>query len=122
MRSTDRRSVPPSFKAERVQLRAGQPAPRPEPLKAERLQEALRALPSWRLTPGRAALSRSFRFPALGSSLAFVRLVTELAEELAHPPVLQLHGTQVKCRISTPDAGGITAKDLELARCISLIG
>jgi pterin-4a-carbinolamine dehydratase len=113
--------VPPgSFKAERVQLRPGENLP--ARLEARRVHEELCALPWWRLNPSQSALYRTFRFPASGSSLAFVRLVTAIAAELGHSTTVRLTGALVTCRLSTPRVGGITSKDIELARRISLLG
>lgn len=108
-----------SFKAERVQLQAGK---LPVLLETERIQEELGALPRWQLTPAMNVLYRVFRFASVGSALAFVRLVTAVAEELDHPVNLRLTGTLVTCRLSTPGVGGVTVKDLVLARRISLLG
>jgi pterin-4a-carbinolamine dehydratase len=112
--------VPPAFKAERVQLRPE--GELPTRLEAERVRREMDTLPHWRLNPSQNALYRSFRFPASGSAVAFVRLVTALAEEMGQATTLRLTGALVTCRLSTAQVGGITAKDCELARRISLVG
>jgi 4a-hydroxytetrahydrobiopterin dehydratase len=110
--------VPPSFKAERVQLTA---EAAPACLAAERLAEELEALPGWRLTAQQDAIYRLFRFPAAGSAQLFARLALALADELGHPPTLRVRGPRVSCQLSTPWAGGITGRDFEMARRLSLL-
>ena len=112
--------VPPSssFKAERVQLR---PEGRPGPLPADALADELAALPGWRLTVQQDALYRLFHFPAAGSAQLFARLVLTLGDELGHPPALRVRGPRVTCRLSTSPLGGITGRDLEMARRVSLL-
>jgi pterin-4a-carbinolamine dehydratase len=114
--------VPPSFKAERVQLRA---EGRPGPLPAEALAAELSALPGWRLTARQDALYRLFHFPAVGSAQLFARLVLALGDELGHPPALRVRGPRVTCRFSTPQSslqlGGVTGRDFEMARRVSLL-
>lgn len=117
---TTRVYVPPTpaFKAERVQLTADTA---PAGVAAEPLADQLKALPGWRLTAGQDALYRHFRFPAPGSAQLFARLALALADELGHPPALSVRGASVTCRLSTPWAGGITARDFAMARRLSLL-
>lgn len=112
--------VPPAFKAERVQLRPE--GELPARLETERVRREMETLPHWRLNPNQSAIYRSFRFPATGSAVAFVRLVTALADEMGHATTLRLTGPLVTCRLTTGQVGGITGKDVELARRISLLG
>ena len=108
-----------SFKAERVQLRAGTPEQR----RMERLRARLRrSLPRWRLAPTRDAIVRTFRLSGNRSTLAFVNLVTALAAEHGHVPILDIGASSVTCRLCTPATGGISEKDFKLARQISLLG
>jgi 4a-hydroxytetrahydrobiopterin dehydratase len=102
-------------------LRAGGTgSPGESRLKAERVQLLLEALPGWRLSPGGGSISRSFRFPAAGSALAFTQFVTALAGETGHTPAVSLEGLRVTCRLTTAAAGGLTLQDFELAQRISL--
>jgi 4a-hydroxytetrahydrobiopterin dehydratase len=80
---------------------------------------ALATLPSWTVsTSGRDALSRRIRFTDFSTAWAFMSRVA-LAAEAAdhHPEWLNVYGT-VDITLTTHDAGGITAKDVELAKRI----
>ena len=54
-------------------------------------------------------------------ALAFVNAVGALAEEADHHPDIDIRWNTVTLRLSTHSAGGLTAKDVELARAIDAI-
>jgi 4a-hydroxytetrahydrobiopterin dehydratase len=91
-------------------------------LKPERVQLGLRKLPSWRPSRDGKALVRTFKFTAERAPLVFAELVLAIAEKEGHQPTLTLSGGTVECRLCTPAAGGITLRDLEMARRISTLG
>jgi len=91
-------------------------------LKPERVQLGLRKLPSWRPSRDGKALVRTFKFTAERAPLAFAELVLAIAEKEGQQPTLTLSGGTVECRLTTPAAGGITLRDLEMARRISILG
>jgi len=91
-------------------------------LKPERVQDGLRKLPNWRRSRDGKALVRTFKFTAERAPLAFAELVLAIAAKEGHQPTLTLCGGCVECRLSTPAAGGITARDLEMARRIHVMG
>jgi 4a-hydroxytetrahydrobiopterin dehydratase len=51
-------------------------------------------------------------------AMAFVNAVAELAEAANHHPDIAISWNKVTLTLSTHDAGGITQKDLDLARQI----
>jgi 4a-hydroxytetrahydrobiopterin dehydratase len=51
-------------------------------------------------------------------AMAFVNTVAELAEAANHHPDIAISWNKVTLTLSTHDAGGITQKDLDLARQI----
>jgi 4a-hydroxytetrahydrobiopterin dehydratase len=55
-------------------------------------------------------------------ALAFVNAVGALAEGANHHPDIDIRWNTVTLRLTTHDAGGLTAKDVELARAIDAIG
>jgi 4a-hydroxytetrahydrobiopterin dehydratase len=61
------------------------------------------------------ALERTFEFRDFVEALAFVNRVGELAESENHHPDIAIHYKQVTLRWWTHTAGGITARDVELA-------
>jgi 4a-hydroxytetrahydrobiopterin dehydratase len=55
-------------------------------------------------------------------ALAFVNRVGVIAEEMDHHPDIDIRWNTVTFHLSTHSAGGITAKDLELAKRIDALG
>jgi 4a-hydroxytetrahydrobiopterin dehydratase len=74
-------------------------------------------LPGWR-DASTAYLEKTFRFPDFRSALAFVNRVGDAAERLGHHPGVDLVWGRVTLRLRTHAAGGVTARDLELARAV----
>ena len=77
---------------------------------------ALRQAPGWERAG--AEIKRSYRFGDFREALAFVNRVGELAERAGHHPDIDIRYNTVTLALSTHDAGGLTAKDFELARAI----
>lgn len=75
------------------------------------------ALDSWQVERGE--LVRTFSFPDFRASLAFVYQVGELAESASHHPDIDIRYNRVRLALVTHDAGGLTAKDFDLARKIN---
>ena len=71
----------------------------------------------WRLEG--AAIVRDVRFRDFAAAMAFVNRVAEIAEAADHHPDILLHGwNKVRLTLSTHSEGGITEKDLALARTL----
>jgi len=87
-----------------------------QPLDAKALRQALRSLPGWRKRRG--CLERTFERADFLDALRLVNRVGRLAERLRHHPDIQIRWNRVTFSLTTHDAGGITDKDLELARRI----
>lgn len=80
-------------------------------------EEIGRRLPDgWRYQDG--AIHRSYAFDAYMDAIAFMNRVAAKAEGMDHHPDLRNSYTTVEVSISTHSAGGVTDKDLELARAI----
>ena len=62
------------------------------------------------------ALERTFELEDFKTALAFVNRVGELAESENHHPVITIQYNRVTLRWWTHTAGGITDRDVELAR------
>jgi 4a-hydroxytetrahydrobiopterin dehydratase len=97
---------------------AARPSQVVDKLKAERVELFLKRTPEWRLVRGGAVLVRRLRFAWPARTLAFVVMVTGLAEKLGRQPQILLQGNDLSVSLTTPAAGGLTAKDLVLARRI----
>ena len=50
--------------------------------------------------------------------MAFVSRVASMAEERQHHPDILIRYNKVTLTLSTHDAGGVTSKDLEMARAL----
>lgn len=78
-------------------------------------------LPAWRLVEGRDALSRSFRFADFSTAWGFMARVALLAEAQDHHPEWSNIWNRVDILLTTHDAGGLSARDLRLARAIDVV-
>lgn len=102
--------------------RCGNPPASPSSrLKAERVQKALRKMPGWRAIRRGAAISRVFRFQGSTTPMLFAALVDGLAREEGHHPTLTVGGQEVVCQLTSSEVGGVTPRDLRLAKRISLL-
>lgn len=84
-------------------------------LTPEQIQDWLSRNPGWAASGG-DAIGREFRFADFVHAVAFVNRVAELAEAAEHHPDIDIRYSKVTLRLSTHDAGGVTGKDLDLAR------
>lgn len=89
----------------------------------ERLDEAARAglaaaLPGWRMAEGQDAIRREFRFRDFNEAWGFMARVALLAEAQDHHPEWSNTYNRVEILLTTHDAGGLSERDLRLARAI----
>lgn len=80
------------------------------------LNERLKQLPGWRLVNG--AIERIYATDGWPTTLMLVNAIGFLAEAADHHPDLAVSWGRVIVRLNTHSAGGITDKDLELARLV----
>ena len=73
----------------------------------------LAALPAWQVQAGE--LVRTYQFKDFVASMAFVNKLAEAAEQAGHHPDIDIRYNKVRIALVTHDAGGITAKDFDLA-------
>ena len=66
------------------------------------------------------AITKTFQFRNFLSGIGFVSAVAKAAEAADHHPDIDIRYTKVTCTLSTHSAGGITQKDLDMARKIDL--
>jgi len=81
------------------------------------LKEAIAKLPGWRLAEGK--LLRDFAFADFKAAMVFVNRIAEVAESVGHHPDIDIRYNKVRLGLVTHDAGGITAKDAEMAGRLS---
>lgn len=89
----------------------------------ERLDEKARAglaasLPEWKPAEGRDAIRREFRFRDFSEAWGFMARVALLAEAQDHHPEWSNVYNRVEILLTTHDAGGLSERDLRLARAI----
>jgi 4a-hydroxytetrahydrobiopterin dehydratase len=81
----------------------------------------LREFPGWREVEGRAAIARRFVFADFSTAFAFMTRVALLAEKMNHHPEWSNVYATVDVTLTTHDAGGVTDKDVAMAREMELM-
>ncbi|MFL5488960.1 MAG: 4a-hydroxytetrahydrobiopterin dehydratase [Gemmatimonadaceae bacterium] len=61
-------------------------------------------------------ITKTFQFRNFLSGIDFVTAIARAAEAADHHPDIDIRYTKVTCTLSTHSAGGITQKDLDMAR------
>ena len=80
------------------------------------IRRALGALPGWSRKGD--ALNKTYSFARFADGIRFVDQVAEVADSMNHHPDIDIRYTNVTFALSTHDAGGITQRDLDLAKAI----
>ena len=80
-----------------------------------------RDLPGWSLVVDRDAITRAFRFADFNQAWGFMSRVALLAEKHDHHPEWSNVWNRVEITLSTHDAGGLSARDVALARAIDAL-
>ena len=80
------------------------------------IEDALTSLPGW-ACDGRS-LTRTYKFAGFPEAVAFVNGLVGPAEAMNHHPDVAISYNRVTVTLTTHDAGGLTTKDLALARAI----
>lgn len=78
-------------------------------------QDALAKLSGWSETPGRDAIAKKFVFRDFNQAFGFMTRAALVAEKMDHHPEWFNVYKTVEVTLSTHDAGGLTALDVELA-------
>lgn len=94
----------------------------------DKLSEAERAgmiagLNGWAAAPGRDAITKDFKFKDFGQAFAFMTRVALIAERMDHHPEWSNIYNRVSVLLTTHDAGGLSERDIAMARAIdSIVG
>lgn len=83
-------------------------------LSAEQIAEKLKAVPGWEYKNN--AISKMFKFKEFLHGIEFVQKVAEIAEGADHHPDIAINYTRITMTCSTHSEGGITDKDIKLAK------
>ncbi len=89
------------------------------PLSKEELNAALSQLSGWSVKDGK--LHRQLQFASFVEAFGFMSSVALVAESAGHHPEWFNVYNRVTIDLTTHDAGGITTKDVELARKINAL-
>ena len=84
-------------------------------------KSALASLSEWRDVDGRDAISRKFVFKDFNQAFGFMTRAALVAEKMDHHPEWFNVYRTVEVTLSTHDAGGLTEKDIALAKAMDVI-
>jgi 4a-hydroxytetrahydrobiopterin dehydratase len=90
-------------------------------LTAEARKTALQALPGWEEVSGREAIAKTFVFKDFNEAFGFMSRVALVAEKRDHHPEWRNVYKTVDVVLATHDAGGVTHKDIDLAKAMNAI-
>ena len=83
--------------------------------------DALATLKGWSDVAGRDAIQKSFKFADFNQAWGFMTRVALAAEKADHHPEWSNVYNRVEITLSTHDAGGLSQKDVALAKVIDSV-
>ena len=92
-----------------------------ERLSADARKSALKGLVGWKDVTGREAIERTFVFKDFNEAFGFMARAALVAEKNDHHPEWRNVYKTVEVVLATHDAGGVTARDIELAKAMNAI-
>lgn len=87
-----------------------------ERLSDDQVRGALVQLPGWEREG--ETITRTFELATFPAAIDFVVRIAAAAESANHHPDLDIRYRRVRVVLTTHDAGGITGRDVELARAV----
>src|SRR5580693_2761992 len=90
-------------------------------LSAEARKSALQGLHGWSDIPGREAIARTFVFKDFNEAFGFMTRAALVAEKSDHHPEWRNVYKTVEVVLTSHDAGGVTARDVALAKAMNAI-
>jgi 4a-hydroxytetrahydrobiopterin dehydratase len=90
-------------------------------LTGEARAAALKSLKGWSEVSGRDAIAKTFTFRDFNEAFGFMARVALVAEKNDHHPEWFNVYKKVEVTLSTHDAGGVTEKDVMLAKAMDAI-
>jgi 4a-hydroxytetrahydrobiopterin dehydratase len=82
--------------------------------------KAVEALEGWSVVEGREAISKTFRFTDFNAAFGWMCRIAMMAEAADHHPEWRNVYNRVDVVLATHDAGGVTGKDVALARFMDI--
>jgi 4a-hydroxytetrahydrobiopterin dehydratase len=92
-----------------------------ELLSSEARTAALKVLSGWSRVEGRDAIARVFTFRDFNEAFGFMTRVALVAEKIDHHPEWRNVYKTVEVVLATHDAGGVTERDIRLAKAMDAI-
>ena len=92
-----------------------------EKLSADARKAALKELSGWSDVSGRDAIARTFTFRDFNEAFGFMTRAALVAEKSDHHPEWRNVYKTVEVVLATHEAGGVTARDIELAQAMNAI-
>jgi 4a-hydroxytetrahydrobiopterin dehydratase len=77
---------------------------------------AIAQLSGWSAVSGRDAIAKTYKFADFNAAFGFMARVALVAEKMDHHPEWSNVYNRVEVVLTTHDAGGVTQKDIDLAR------
>jgi 4a-hydroxytetrahydrobiopterin dehydratase len=77
---------------------------------------AIAQLSGWSAVSGRDAIAKTYKFADFNAAFGFMSRVALVAEKMDHHPEWSNVYNRVEVVLTTHDAGGVTQKDIDLAR------
>jgi 4a-hydroxytetrahydrobiopterin dehydratase len=81
------------------------------------IQQALQNLTGWAKSSN--AIERTFQFGNFVQAMDFVNQIAEAAEAINHHPDIHINYNKVKLVLVSHDSGGVTQRDIRMARRIN---
>jgi 4a-hydroxytetrahydrobiopterin dehydratase len=83
--------------------------------------QALAALPDWLLRADGLAIERKFKFADFNEAFGFMARVALLADKHDHHPEWSNVYNRVEITLTTHDAGGLSLRDVAMAKAIDAL-
>lgn len=83
-------------------------------LTPSQIEKALQNLSDWELSDEK--IRKTFEFEDFVAAMGFVIEVAQWAEEVGHHPDIDIRYNRVVLALTTHDEGGVTERDIRLAR------
>jgi len=86
------------------------------------IAQGMQGMDGWVLAQDKSFIQKEWDFDSFPTAMAFFASVGKLAEEADHHPECLSSHTQMRIRLWTHDAKGLTKKDFQLAQQIDDLG
>ncbi len=90
-------------------------------LETQKATTEIASLQGWKRADKRDAIEKNFKFRNFNRAFGFMTEIALMAEKMDHHPEWSNVYNRVNITLTTHDAGGLSHKDIELARFIDSI-